>query len=331
MDRVGVGVVGCGFVGRGAHVPAFNAIENAQLAAIADPDDGRREKATKKYQIDSSYPDYQELVHDPAVQAVVVAVPTPLHVPVAMAAIEAGKHVLCEMPLAYRLDEADAMIDAAREKGVILMPGLTFRFTPNFVQAKAMIGQDSFGQPSAALYRESIPASDLAHQWPPGSWVWDLDASGGPLFTLSVWSIDLFRWLFDSEVTELSATTSYTRLPQFGGTLGYDAYATLRLENGLAGCLQYSGTVASSASGSMLEIVGSSTQVIHAEGNDKLTLYGHDPDKTQWNLKQPGAGAWGHLQQDQHFVDSIMRGSQPSISPEDGRKAMELALKIAAN
>src|SRR3990172_475994 len=100
MQALGIGVVGCGFVGRGAHVPGLSALEIARLAAVADADPVRLEKVATKYHVDSQYTDYRRLIDDPAIDAVVVATPTPLHAPVALAAIEAGKHVLCEMPLA---------------------------------------------------------------------------------------------------------------------------------------------------------------------------------------------------------------------------------------
>jgi predicted dehydrogenase len=329
MENIGVGIVGCGFVGRGAHVPAFSEIEGAELVAVADPDPSRRGKAAKKYPINSTYEDYKDLIADPAVHAVVVSVPTPLHAEVALAAIAAGKHVLCEMPLAANLKEADEMIEAAHTRGVLLMPSLTFRFTPNLVRAKKMIADGAIGAPTAVHYRECIPACDLAQQWPPGCWVWNLEESGGPLFTLSVWSIDLFRWLLETEVAEVHASTKYTRLEEFGGTLGYDACVTLRFTDETVGSLQYSGSVASSAAGSRLEVVGDSTHVLSASGNDSLTLLGKDPARTEWQLKEPGARSWGHLQQDAHFVQCLLGNAEPLITPADGRKAMEIASQIA--
>jgi predicted dehydrogenase len=329
MDQVGVGVVGCGFVGLGAHVSSFAKIEGSRLAAVADPDPKRLGKAAEKYRPQATYQDYSDLVADPAVQAVVIALPTPLHGKVAMAAIEAGKHVLCEMPLAANMEEADQMIAAARKQGVVLMPSLTFRFTPNYVKVKQTIDSGELGVPTTVLYREFISASDLAMQWPPGSWMWDRQASGGPLFTLSVWSIDLFRWLLGSEITEASGAANYTTLDQFGGTLGYDASATVKFANGVVGCLQYSGTVTPAASTSYLEVVGSSTQVIKATGNETVTRYADSPRVTEWYVKEHGARQWGHYQQDQHFIECLLAGREPSITPEDGRKAMEIALKIA--
>ncbi len=329
MTTIGIGVIGCGFVGYGAHLPAFSAIDGARLAAVADPDAKRLEKATKKHSIKSAYQDYVELIKDPNVDAVVVSVPTPLHQRVTLTALGAGKHVLCEMPLAPTLDAADEMIEAAKSAGVYLMPGLNFRFTPNYVKAKQQIQSGALGDVTAAFYREFIPAKDLAKQWPPGAWVWKVRESGGPLFTLSVWSIDLLRWITEREVGEVHAAAKYTVLDKFGGTLGYDACATIRFCNGVVGSLQYSGSVSEHASTSCLEVVGSSTTSLQASGNDTVTLVGEEPARTEWKLKEPGPRSWGHQQQDEHFVRSILDGRLPQIIPEDGRRAMEIALQIA--
>ena len=193
-----------------------------------------------------------------------VSLPTALHAAAALAAIQAGKHVLCEMPLASNLKDADKMIKAADKAQVTLMPSLTFHFTPNYVKAKEIIDNGKLGNVSTLMYREFIPAKDLAMQWPVGCWVWDIEKSGGPLYTLAVWSIDLLRWLAGSDIVEVLPTTKYTKLAKYGGTLGYDASASLRFANGMVGCLQYSGSVTHSASASRLEVVGDSTYLLDA-------------------------------------------------------------------
>jgi myo-inositol 2-dehydrogenase/D-chiro-inositol 1-dehydrogenase/scyllo-inositol 2-dehydrogenase (NAD+) len=208
------------------------------------------------------------------------------------------------------------------------MPSLTFRFTPNYVKAKELIQQGKLGEVTAVVYREWIPGKVLAAQWPAGGWMWNLEKSGGPLFTLAVWSIDLFRWLLDSEITQVQAATKYTVLEQFGKTLGYDSCVSVRFAKGAVGNFQYSGTVCDSGSGSTLEVVGSSTAVIQATNNDMIRLFEDNPPKTEWNVKQEAARSWGHYQQDQHFVQCLLAGKQPCISPQDGRKAMEIALEI---
>ncbi len=329
MKDIGIGVVGCGFVGRGAHVPSIPAIEGARLAAVADPDDKRRTKAATKHGAEANYKDYSELVKDPNVDAVIISVPTQMHAQVALAAIEAGKHVLCEMPLANNLEEVDQMIAAATKQGVHLMPGLTFRFTSNYAKAKALIDAGKVGSPTSMLYREFIPAKELAKQWPPDAWVWKLKESGGPLYTLSVWSIDLLRHLTGSEITEVHGAAKYTPLEQFGGTLGYDCSAMLRFANGVVGSLQFSGTVNASAATSTLEVVGDANSTVKAIDNDLVILYEDDPVETKWNVKEHGPRMWGHEQQNAYFVQCLREGNAPSITPEDGRKAMEVAWQIA--
>ncbi len=309
-------------------MPAFATMENARLVAVADADPNRLGKVKKKFDVKATYTDYHDLVKDPEVQAVIVSLPTAMHAAATLAALEAGKHVLCEMPLAANLQDVAKMIDAAEKAQVTLMPSLTFHFTPNYVKAKELIDKGELGNVISLMYREFIPAKDLATQWPPGCWVWDVEKCGGPLYTLAVWSIDLLRWLAGSEIVEVNPTTKYTPLHKYGGTLGYDAYASLRFANGMVGCLQYSGSVTHSGSASRLEVIGDSTYVLDASHNDKVTLFGEDPFKSEWDVKQTGARMWGHQQQDEYFVKCLLEGKQPSITAIDGLRAMEIAEKI---
>ena len=326
---IGVGIVGCGFVGYGAHVPAFSSMPGAKLVAIADADQKRREKITKKFGVETTYPDFADLCKDPAVDLVVVSAPTPLHARATLAAIKAGKHVICEMPLGVTLAEADEMIEAAKKAGVLLMPSLNFHFTPNYVKARELIQKGAVGTPTFYMYREFIPARDLARQWPPTSWMWKMKESGGPLYTLAVWSIDLLRHLTGSEIVKVTAATKYTELPQFGGTFGYDSSASLKFANGMVGSLQYSATVGESSTVSALEVIGDQNNFVSAVNNDTCTLLASDPAKSEWKFKEPGPRMWGHAQMDEYFVRCVIEGTTPSITPEDGRKAMAVADIIA--
>lgn len=329
MPEIGVGVVGCGFVGLGAHVPALAKIAGARLVAVADGQPQRLAKATQKYAVEAAYADHAELIRDPRVDAVVVAVPTPLHRGVVLAALRAGKHVLCEMPLAARLEEVDEMIEAADRAGVRLMPSLNFRFTPGYVRAKSELQRGAVGAVTAVHYREFIPARDLAAQWPAGAWAWNLEESGGPLFTLSVWGVDLLRWLLDDEITSVQSVAHYSKLAQFGGTLGYDACAALQFSRGTVASLQFSGTAPPPSAGCTLEMIGAAARLLVAKDHGHLTLCQEDPARTEWNVQQPGPRQWGHYQQDEHFIQALLAGEAPCISPADGRRAVEIALQLA--
>ena len=201
---LGVGIVGCGFVGYGAHVPAFSSMPGAKLVAIADADQNRREKITKKYGVQTTYADYAELCRGSG-----GAIGRGLGPHAAARQSHAGRdqgRQACDLRNAAGRDlaEADEMIDAAKKAGVLLMPSLNFHFTPNYVKAKELLDKGAVGTPTFLMYREFIPAKDLAKQWPPHSWMWKMEESGGPLYTLAVWSIDLLRWLTRSEIVKVT-------------------------------------------------------------------------------------------------------------------------------
>jgi predicted dehydrogenase len=304
-------------------------MKQADLVAITDVSEKALDKQAKKHGVPATYTDHRKMLEDPNVDAVVVSVPTQHHASISIDALKAGKHVICEMPFAPTMAEVDSMLAAAKESGRILMPSLNFRFTPNYVKTKELIDNGELGKPTALMYREWIPAADLAHQWPPGAWVWNLEETGGPLFTLSVWSIDLMRWLTGEDFESIDANVEHFPIEKLGGTLGYNAFVNYRLPGGVVANLQTSGSVAHMCSTSVLEVIGDNTHSIRANWNNELALFTEEPGKSEWLFRAGGGHReWGHMQMDEHFVDCIIEGRQPSILPEDGRRAVEVALKI---
>jgi len=328
VNKVGVAVVGVGFVGGAAHVPSFKKIEGSQLVALCAATEKRVKPLAEKYGVEY-FLDYDKLLEDPRVQAVVLAVPTPLHFELAMKAIKKGKHVQCEMPVAATIYQVKKLEKAADEAGVILMPTLQFRFAPIYVKTKEMIASGIVGKPIAIHFREFIPAASIAEQWPAGSWAWDIERSGGyPDFTLSVWSIDMVRWMFESEIDNVEWMANYPKFEKYGGILGYNTMGLIKLSNGIVGSLHYSASVTPSASTSRLEVYGDNTNVLHAIWNDKIVLYGSSQEPQEWNLQVKGTRVWGHRQIDEHFIECILHNRKPEVTVEDAIKAQEIAQKI---
>jgi myo-inositol 2-dehydrogenase/D-chiro-inositol 1-dehydrogenase len=327
-DKIGVAVVGVGFVGGQAHVPSFKKIEGSELVALVD----MVEKLVKPLAEQNGvkyYLDFDKALEDPKIQAVVLAVPTPVHFDLAMKAIKKGKHVLCEMPLAPTVEKAKELQKAAEKAKVMLMPDLQFRFAPIYTKTKEMIESGMIGKPIAFHFREFIPASAIAKQWPAGSWAWNIEKSGGyPDFTLSVWSLDMFRWLFKSEIENVQWMASYPKLEQYGGMLGYNTMGIVKLSNGAVGSLHYSASVTPSAGTSRLEVYGDNTNVIHAISYNKIQLYGSGEQPQEWDIDVKGARVWGHRQLDEHFIDCLLHNKKPQVTVEDAIKAEEVALKI---
>jgi predicted dehydrogenase len=328
QNNVGVAVVGVGFVGGQAHVPAFKKILGAELVILGARTESRVKPLSEKYGVPYCL-EYDKILDNPKVDAVVLAVPTPFHYESAMKAIEKGKHVLCEMPLAPRISQIKEMQKAAEKKKVILMPVLNFRFAPAYVKAKKMLQEGVVGNPVAVHFREFIPASALAEQWPAGSWAWNIELSGGyPDFTLSVWSIDMLRWMFQDDIVDVEWMSNYTKLSEFGGILGYNTMGLVKFSKGIVGSLHYGATVKESSSTSRLEVYGDNTNVLHVVWNNKIVVYGSDPERREWDIPVSGTKVWGHQQLDSHFIECILGKTKPMVTAEDAIKAQEIAEKI---
>lgn len=328
MRRVGVGVIGCGFMGAHVHLPALKSIPGAEIVAVSSRDPKKGKKMTKKFKAESYYTRYVDLIEDPRVDAVFVCLPTFLHVQTAVDAAKAGKHVFCESPLALTLEDTDRIINAAKKAGVLLMPGQVLRFTPNYVKAKELIDGDSIGRPVLVSYQELIPAVALARQWPPESWVWQKEKSGGLLFTISVFALDLLRWLLNTEIERAYSTEKTVMMKEFGNINGFNAAIILNFANGAIGLMEYSCLVPPEMETNRLEVIGEKTGSLSATGNDALTLYGVDPEMQRWTFRDGGTKAWGHYQEDHHFIECILQDRRPVVTAEDARKAQEIALAI---
>ncbi|MDH5478889.1 MAG: Gfo/Idh/MocA family oxidoreductase [Nitrospinota bacterium] len=330
MKKLGMVVVGLGFVGGQAHAPSVNKIKNAELVAVCDMNDKLATKYSEKYGC-KKYLSVKDALKDPAIDAAIIAVPTPFHYAVAMDFIKAGKHVLLEMPLGVNMAQTNKIIAAAKKAKVTLMPSLNFRFAPIYQRVKEMITKEKvLGKgPVAIHYREYISANLLAAQWPPNSWAWDKKKSGGPLFTLSVWSIDLFRWLLGAEIVQLHSVAENHKLAKYGGTHGYMGYAIAEFSDGTIVSAQYSGGVSQDQTVVTMELVGENTNMINAIDTHTIKVMADDPKETVYKVDVSGPRVWGHYQEVEHFVDSILKGKQPQITPEDGRIATEAGVKIA--
>ncbi|NDJ63003.1 MAG: Gfo/Idh/MocA family oxidoreductase [Chloroflexi bacterium] len=199
-----VGVVGVSWAGQRA-IEAFQAQPNVEVVAIADPDETRTSAVTTKYQIPYAYADYNDLVTRDDIDIVSVATPNFLHAPVALAALQNGKHVLTEKPMAGSLAEAEAMVQAAISAGRVLRVVFNHRQRGDVQVLKRYAETGALGRIYHAkgtwMRRSGIPGL--------GGWFTDKAKSGGgPLIDLGVHMLDMALHLMDEpEVTTVSAAT----------------------------------------------------------------------------------------------------------------------------
>ena len=143
-DKLGVCVIGAGRAGMIHGLNFTQGIQNAVLVAIVEPNDEIAGLACRRLELDCRYRDYRQALEDDAVDAVVVVTPTAYHKDIVVAAADAGKHILCEKPMAMTVAECDAMIAAAAKNNVVLQIGFMRRFDRSFVYAKEQVKQPSW-------------------------------------------------------------------------------------------------------------------------------------------------------------------------------------------
>jgi len=137
-------VIGCGHWGPN-HVRVFNSLKESMVVAVADPDPKRLERVREAFPATRCEHDYQQVLHDPGIAAVVIATPTGTHYPLARESLLAGKHVLCEKPLCEDTVQARELAVLAEERGLVLMVGHVFLFNPGIMKVKQIIDAGELG------------------------------------------------------------------------------------------------------------------------------------------------------------------------------------------
>ena len=208
MERkLRAGIVGCGGIANGKHLPAIKRNGNFELVAFCDLIPERAEKAKEEYGTPDArvYTDYKELVKED-LDAVYVLTPNSAHAPVSIAAMEAGKHVMCEKPMAKTYAEAKAMLETAEKTGKILTIGYQNRYRADSQYLKKACENGDLGEiyfaKAHALRRRAVP-----------TWGVFLDAEkqgGGPLIDIGTHALDLTLWMMDNYEPE-SVTGSVFR------------------------------------------------------------------------------------------------------------------------
>jgi predicted dehydrogenase len=199
-----VGVVGLGWAGR-QHIGAYHTLPGAKVVAIAGMEEDVRTELAAEHGIEHAVARWEDLLEIDGLDAVSVAVPTFLHAPIAIAALERGIHVLCEKPMALSAAEASAMVDAAREADRVLDVAFNHRQRGDIQKLKGVMDAGRLGRAYYAkawwLRRSGIPTL--------GSWFTRADlAGGGPLVDIGVHVLDYSLFLLGNPaVTAVSAST----------------------------------------------------------------------------------------------------------------------------
>jgi predicted dehydrogenase len=196
------GIIGCGWVAEQGHLPALARMPEVEVVAIADPDPARARSMGEAFGIARRHSTHLELLEDPSIEVVGVCVPVESHAEVATAAVEAGKHVLLEKPPALDLDQWERIAAATEAAGVTLMVGLNMRWHTSFRSVRDLVRSGRLGRVQCV---RTLIANDVDKRPVPPQWRSHRSRGGGALMEMGVHHLDLWRFVLDAEIEEVSA------------------------------------------------------------------------------------------------------------------------------
>ena len=207
ISQIGWGIAGCGWVARDYVAPGILAAPNARLLALSDPDPNAMAAIAALSLGMDSYTDLDAFLQKPGLDAVYVATPNHLHRSLTEAAARAGKHVLCEKPMATTAADAEAMVRACRDAGVQYGTAFDQRFQARHQALKELVSSGALGTITAARVHYAC--------WTPGDWIpptqdfhdnWRVDpvrAGGGAFIDLAPHGLDLLQWIVGEQIVEV--------------------------------------------------------------------------------------------------------------------------------
>jgi predicted dehydrogenase len=199
-DLIGIGIIGAGFA-RTTQIPGFRACEGTRVVSIASGHRENAEKVAREFGIPHVADDWREVVARDDVDLISIVTPPATHMEMALAALDAGKAVLCEKPMAMNAGEADAMRQRAGEKGALALIDHELRFLLGRRKMREMLLKGEIGHVRHAKYIfRSDSRAEVERAW---NWWSDLKMGGGALGAIGSHVIDSFRWLLGTEVSDV--------------------------------------------------------------------------------------------------------------------------------
>ena len=260
------GILGCARVAEAVMVPGINRSRNGTVVAVAARENLARAKAfAEKFGIARAYGSYEELLGDPDVQAVYVCQANHLHHPWTIRAAHKGKHVLCEKPFACNVAQAEEMVAACREAGVLLMEAFAQRYQPQNVKARELIREGRIGNVLAifAVHSGSMP--------PAGSFKLSRELCGGTLMERGCYCVNTARYLLGAEPTSVSATATFMG----GDGVDEKIVATLLFPGGQAMQFESRFSMPEGKYYQFYEVVGETGRIQVPQGFAQVQTYRH--------------------------------------------------------
>jgi len=322
-----IAVIGCGSIAKHRHLPEYAANKHVEITAVCDIVGERAEEAAAKYEA-KAYTDYQEMLKQDDIDAGSVCLPNYLHAPVSVDALNAGKHVLCEKPMATSAEEADQMIEAAKRSGKKLMIGHNQRFVNSHQKARELIASGAVGK--VYSFRTTF-----GHGGPEGwsadgkdSWFFKKDeAFIGAMGDLGVHKADLVRYLLQDEFVEAGAFVETSA--KENADVDDNATLILKSEKGTIGTLAASWAYTAKEDNSTIIYGEKATLRLEDDPAYSLVVQYTNGETVKYELgaiqsNDEGGQTTTHVID--HFIDSIQNDTTPLIDGEEGKKSLAIIL-----
>ena len=328
--KFAAGIIGCGVIGPW-HAKAISFCDEACLLAVCDVVEEKAKKLAEERNVPKVYVDYQEMLADDELDIIHICTPSGMHGDMAIAAAQAGKHILCEKPMDITVDKANAMIKAADDAGVklgVIFQRRTYRSTQLVREAvqSGKLGKMVLGDCYQKYYRS--PEYYLSGDW---RGTWELDG-GGALMNQGVHGIDAIQYIMGPAKSIYAKADHLVRDIEVEDT----AVAIVEWQSGAFGVIEGTTSVTPGQS-CKIEVHGG-----------KGTIHLHEKDITLWKIEgdeegmpsldegeagdaanDPRAiGEWGHICQFTDLVQAIKEDGKPMCDGRDGRHSIEIILGI---
>ncbi len=327
MSKLKVAVIGCGSIAKYRHLPEYANNKDVEIVAVCDIVAERVKEFADLYEV-TAYTRYEELLANPSIDAVSVCTPNYLHAPISIAALQAGKHVLCEKPMATSRLDAENMIKAAQENNKKLMIAHNQRFVPSHQKAKQLIKNGEVGK----IYSFR---TTFGHGGPEGwsadgaeSWFFKKEqAFIGAMGDLGVHKTDLLRFILDEEFVEVGAFIETSA--KSNADVDDTAVCVLKTESGIIGTLAASWSYVSKEDNST--IIYGENAILRLEDDpvNSLVVQYKSGEVVKYELggiQTNDSGGQTNTQVIDQFVNAIIQDVEPAVSGEEGMKSLQIIL-----
>ena len=329
MPKTKVALMGAGFIAD-IHIESYHRfVPEAEVVAVYTRDAKKAEAFAKKHHIAKWYDDWEKCIRESGCEVVDIGLPNFLHARVCLAALNAGKHVIIEKPLAMTLEEADAMIAAAKSNNRLLMYAEELCFAPKYERVRKLVGEGAVGKVYMLKQAEK-------HSGPHSDWFYDVNQSGGGvLMDMGCHGLAWFRWMLGGNPKVKSVFATMNTFFHKNRTRGEDHSITIvEFESGVLGVAENS-WAKHGGMDDRVEVYGTDG-VVYADlfmGNSALTYsekgYGYAMEKAGstrgWTFTIfEEAFNQGYPQELKHFIECVREDREPLVTGEDGRAVLEI-------